>query len=92
MRECAIPMCGGEGEMFPMCENGHWIHAECLQLLAESNNSLCPMCRSSSIDTLSASISMHLEDLSRTPFSILGATLAVYVGKMQREITLYQNT
>lgn len=90
--ECAIPMCGEEGtELIPMCENGHWIHTKCLQLLAESKMSICPMCRSSAIDTLSYSVTVPLEILSRTPFSVLGATLAVCVGKSQRNIIQYQN-
>lgn len=82
MCECAIPMCSGEEQLIPVCENGHWIHADCLQLLTEN---VCPLCRSSAVDTLSQSVSIPLEILARTPFSVLGAHLAVFVGKMQRD-------
>ena len=90
--ECAITMCGDEGPLYPMCENGHHIHANCLQLIAESSYPhppLCPMCRSSAVSTLSSSIAVPIELLSRTPFSLLGATVAVLVGKLQRGLNQY---
>lgn len=86
--ECAIPMCGGEEPLHPICENGHWIHADCLQLITESGTVLpiCPLCRSSAVNTMKESVSIPLEILNRTPFSALGAHLAVFVGKMQRNV------
>lgn len=86
-RECSITMCGDDGPLHPMCEHGHWIHANCLQLIAESSfphPPLCPICRSAAISAMSNSAAVPVELLTRTPFSMLGATVAVLVGKSQR--------
>jgi hypothetical protein len=67
-----------------MCEHGHWVHANCLQLIAESSfpsPALCPMCRSSTVATMSSSVAVPVELLTRTPFSLLGATVAVLIGR-----------
>ena len=84
--ECSIPMCGDDGPLYPVCSNGHWVHQNCLQLIAESSfpsAALCPQCRSSCIDTLAQSVAVPASCLMTTPFSIYGATLAVVTGKLQ---------
>ena len=54
-KECAIPMCGSEDNaedyLVPCCENGHYLHTQCLKAMLESNpeSILCPLCRSDAV-------------------------------------------
>lgn len=45
-KECAIPMCGGDSKLVPICPNGHFMHVECLKGIAtHQEEPHCPVCR-----------------------------------------------
>lgn len=55
-RVCAA-MCGNAAsdtaKFFPICPNGHSVHAECFQKMLESNeNPCCPLCRDDTMSLL----------------------------------------
>lgn len=55
-RVCAV-MCGNPTtdtcKFFPICPNGHFVHAECFQRMLESNeNPCCPLCRDDTMSLL----------------------------------------
>lgn len=84
-RECAIPMCGHEDEgerLVPCCENGHFLHQSCRMSLLDQS---CPMCRSEAVKSMLQSATLPVGVLSQTPYSLFGAAVAMYIGKIEHE-------
>jgi len=84
--ECAIPMCGGEGETSLYCNNGHRMHRECIELLVKSkypNPPPCPMCRDQSVGTVAMSVMPDLLYMALTPFSQTAAIVAMMIGERE---------
>ena len=86
MMECAIPMCGNEDDkdeiLIPCCENGHFMHRSCMMAVKDQ---LCPLCRSGVVKAMMQSSTLPLSVLCQTPYSFLGAAVAVYVGKLEHD-------
>ncbi len=81
-RECCIPMCGVDdtnAPLIPCCENGHWLHIDCLQYLRDQL--ACPLCRSKVLKTMRQSSGLPMECLIQTPLSQYGAVVAISIGK-----------
>ena len=86
-RECAIPMCGHEDDepvepFVPCCENGHFMHRSCMMSLRDQ---LCPLCRSATVKSMMQSATLPITVLCQTPYSLFGAAVAVYIGKMEHD-------
>lgn len=86
-RECAIPMCGHEDDelkepLIPCCENGHFMHRSCMMAV---HDQLCPLCRSASVKSMMQSATLPISVLCQTPYSLFGAAVAVYIGKMEHD-------
>ena len=85
-KECAIPMCGGEGRLSLFCNNGHYMHEECIDALVKSTyptTPLCPMCRDRSMDAIVKSVMPDLLYMSLTPFSRTAALVAMMIGERE---------
>jgi hypothetical protein len=84
--ECAIPMCGGEGELTLFCNNGHRMHSECIEALVKSTYPTpppCPLCRDQSVGAVSMSVMPDLLYMALTPFSQTAAVVAMMIGERE---------
>lgn len=84
--ECAIPMCGGEGELTLFCENNHYMHESCIYDYASHEyprGAVCPLCRDESIAQLAMTIVPDLLYMELTPFSQTAAVTATCIGRME---------